>query len=53
MTEEENTQLSFRLRKRKVWCSAIVYFYGPLRFCAQYGKDGGSTLRCNWSASEM
>jgi len=44
MTEKENMQLSCRLRKRKVWCSAIVYFYGPLHFCAQYGHDGGSKL---------
>jgi hypothetical protein len=28
MTEKENVRLSSRLRKRKVWCSAIVYFYG-------------------------
>jgi hypothetical protein len=52
MIEKENTQLSCRLRKRKVWCSAIVYFYGPLHFCAQYGDNGGDAIgalyqKCN------
>lgn len=33
------TELSRRLRKRKVWCFAFVYFCGPLHFCAQYVDD--------------